>query len=121
MAACPACGRDNPEGFEFCGYCTAPLSDARPVAVKERKVVSILFCDVVGFTASSEHADPEDVRARMQPYYNRLRGEIEGFGGTVEKFIGDAVMASSARPSRTRTTPSGRYAPACAFWRRSPS
>ncbi len=61
-------------------------------------MVSVLFCDVVGFTAASEQADPEDVRARMQPYYTRVRHEIEAFGGTVEKFIGDAVMAVFGAP-----------------------
>ncbi len=60
--------------------------------------MSVLFCDVVGFTAASEQADPEDVRARMQPYYTRLRTEIEAFGGTVEKFIGDAVMSVFGAP-----------------------
>ena len=94
MAACPACGKDNPDGFAFCGFCGASLAAVRSTqTVEERKVVSILFCDVVGFTAASERLDPEDVRARMQPYYSRLRQEIEAFGGTVEKFIGDAVMA----------------------------
>jgi class 3 adenylate cyclase len=57
-----------------------------------------LFCDVVGYTSRSEHADPEDVRARMRTYYQRLREEIEGYGGTVEKFIGDAVMAVFGPP-----------------------
>ena len=61
-------------------------------------MVSVLFCDVVGFTAASENADPEDVRARMRAYYERLRAVIESFGGTVEKFIGDAVMAVFGAP-----------------------
>ncbi len=65
---------------------------------EERKVVSVLFCDLVGFTASSEAADPEDVRARIRPYHARLRQEIERFGGTVEKFVGDAVMAVFGAP-----------------------
>jgi class 3 adenylate cyclase len=60
---------------------------------EERKVVTVLFCDLVDFTATSDSADPEDVRARLRPYHARLREEIERFGGTVEKFIGDAVMA----------------------------
>ncbi|HXG77027.1 MAG TPA: adenylate/guanylate cyclase domain-containing protein [Gaiellaceae bacterium] len=97
MPACPNCGKDNPEGFSFCGYCTASLAPV-PTIQEERKVVTVLFCDVVGFTRSSEDADPEDVRARMQPYYARLREEIEGYGGTVEKFIGDAVMAVFGAP-----------------------
>ena len=59
---------------------------------EERKVVSVLFCDLVGFTAASEHADPEDVRARLRPYHLRLREVAESYGGTVEKFVGDAVM-----------------------------
>ena len=65
---------------------------------EERKVVSVLFCDLVGFTAASEAADPEDVRARIRPYHARLRQEIERYGGTVEKFIGDAVMAVFGAP-----------------------
>jgi class 3 adenylate cyclase/tetratricopeptide (TPR) repeat protein len=72
---------------------------AEPAAVQEeRKVVSVLFCDLVGFTAASEAADPEDVRARIRPYHARLREELERFGGTVEKFVGDAVMAVFGAP-----------------------
>jgi class 3 adenylate cyclase/tetratricopeptide (TPR) repeat protein len=66
--------------------------------LEERKVVSVLFCDLVGFTASSDAADPEDVRARIRPYHARLRQEVERFGGTVEKFVGDAVMAVFGAP-----------------------
>ncbi len=65
---------------------------------EERKVVSILFCDLVGFTAASEEADPEDVRARLRPYHSKLRHVIESHGGTVEKFVGDAVMAVFGAP-----------------------
>ena len=60
--------------------------------------MTVLFCDLVGFTAASEAADPEDVRARIRPYHARLRQEIERYGGTVEKFIGDAVMAVFGAP-----------------------
>ena len=67
-------------------------------SLEERKVVSVLFCDLVGFTSASEAADPEDVRARIRPYHARLRTEIERYGGTVEKFIGDAVMAVFGAP-----------------------
>jgi class 3 adenylate cyclase/tetratricopeptide (TPR) repeat protein len=66
---------------------------------EERKIVTVLFCDLVGFTAASEAADPEDVRARIRPYHARLRQEIERYGGTVEKFIGDAVMAVFGAPT----------------------
>jgi len=65
---------------------------------EERKTVTVLFCDLVGFTAASDRADPEDVRARIRPCHARLRQVVEGFGGTVEKFIGDAVMAVFGAP-----------------------
>jgi class 3 adenylate cyclase len=93
---CPSCGRENPDGFRFCGFCTAPL--ATVPAGEERKVVSVLFVDLVGFTARSDRADPEDVRARLRPYHSLLKREIERYGGTVEKFIGDAVMAVFGAP-----------------------
>ncbi len=99
MASCPACGKELPGEFPFCPFCTAPLSEQPAAPVREeRKVVSVLFCDLVGFTAASEAADPEDVRARIRPYHARLRSEIEGYGGTVEKFVGDAVMAVFGAP-----------------------
>jgi class 3 adenylate cyclase/tetratricopeptide (TPR) repeat protein len=65
---------------------------------RERKVVTVLFADLVGFTARSEELDPEDVEAILRPYHEKLRGELERFGGTVEKFIGDAVMALFGAP-----------------------
>src|SRR5229473_7708893 len=65
---------------------------------RERKVVTVLFADLVGFTARAEELDPEDVEAILRPYHERLRSELERFGGTVEKFIGDAVMALFGAP-----------------------
>src|SRR5438477_4409852 len=65
---------------------------------RERKVVTVLFADLVGFTARAEQLDPEDVEAILRPYHERLRYELERFGGTVEKFIGDAVMALFGAP-----------------------
>src|ERR687888_710294 len=94
---CPSCGTDTPEGFRFCGACGSPL-EAGPAPREERKVVTALFADIVGSTASAEHMDPEDVRARLAPYYARVRSELELFGGTVEKFIGDAVVALFGAP-----------------------
>ena len=99
MLTCPSCGKDNPEGFAFCGHCGAELREPTPALLEERKVVSILFCDLVGFTAASEQQDPEDVRARLRSYHARLRHEIERYGGTVEKFVGDAVMAAFGAPA----------------------
>jgi class 3 adenylate cyclase/tetratricopeptide (TPR) repeat protein len=65
---------------------------------RERKVVSVLFCDLVGFTSQAESLDPEDVEAILRPYHARVRSELEHYGGTVEKFIGDAVMALFGAP-----------------------
>src|SRR6188472_2417580 len=66
---------------------------------KERKVVTVLFADLVGFTSRAEELDPEDVEAILEPYHARLRTELERHGGTVEKFIGDAVMALFGAPA----------------------
>jgi class 3 adenylate cyclase/tetratricopeptide (TPR) repeat protein len=98
MAVCAACGQENPEGARFCNACGAPLAAAPPAGREERKVVTVFFADLVGFTGRAEQLDPEDVRAMLSPYYARLRSEIERFGGTVEKFIGDAVMAVFGAP-----------------------
>src|SRR5690349_2478742 len=96
---CPSCGKDAPGEFAFCPSCGAPLTaEPRAPVSEERKVVSVLFCDLVGFTAASEQADPEDVRARLRPYHARVRAELERHGGTVEKFVGDAVMAVFGAP-----------------------
>src|SRR6188472_4348993 len=65
---------------------------------EERKVVTALFADLVGFTSRAEQLDPEDVRALLAPYHSHLRAELERYGGTVEKFIGDAVMALFGAP-----------------------
>src|SRR5437879_8494938 len=65
---------------------------------RERKIVTVLFADLVGFTARAEKLDPEDVEAILRPYHARLRTELERHGGTVEKFIGDAVMALFGAP-----------------------
>src|SRR3989475_9223247 len=98
MPACPTCGEENPERARFCWSCGAAIAEASRSGAEERKIVSVLFCDLVGFTAASEAADPEDVRARIRPYHARLREVIERYGGTVEKFVGDAVMAVFGAP-----------------------
>ena len=98
MLACPNCGQENPDGFKFCGACGSPLGEVEPAPEEERKVVTALFTDIVGSTASAEQLDPEDVRARLAPYYARVRKELEAYGGTVEKFIGDAVVALFGAP-----------------------
>jgi len=94
---CPSCGRENAEDARFCSQCATPL-ETEVSAREERKVVTCLFCDLVGFTARAEQMDPEDVRRVLQPYHTFVRAELERFGGTVEKFIGDAVMAVFGAP-----------------------
>jgi class 3 adenylate cyclase/tetratricopeptide (TPR) repeat protein len=105
MAACPSCGHNNRDGAKFCEECASPLvTSARPAA-EERKVVTCLFCDLVGFTAKAEQLDPEEVRAVLRPYHDRVRSELERHGGTVEKFIGDAVMALFGAPTAHEDDP----------------
>ena len=99
MAACLACGAENAEGARFCSACGASLAVAATAARREeRKVVSVVFVDLVGSTARAETSDPEDVRALLRVYHERARDELESFGGTVEKFIGDAVVAVFGAP-----------------------
>src|SRR5919201_1246271 len=98
--SCTSCGRELPGEFPFCPFCGAALGEARPAGtVEERKVVTVVFADLVGFTSRAEELDPEDVAAVLGPYHARLRSELERFGGTVEKFIGDAVMAVFGAPT----------------------
>jgi class 3 adenylate cyclase len=92
VPACPACGEESPDGFRFCGSCGAALA---PVAAlrEVRKTVTVVFCDVTGSTALGERLDPEAMRRTMGRYFEEIRLIVERHGGTVEKFIGDAVMA----------------------------
>ena len=94
---CPACSAENPVGARFCNSCGAalPAEAARDV----RKVVTVLFCDVTGSTALGERLDPEQLRGVMAEYFAVARAAIERHGGTVEKFIGDAVMAVFGVPT----------------------
>ncbi len=92
MTICESCGTESPEGFRFCGACGAPLAQLAP-SRQARKVVTALFCDVTGSTALGEELDPEILREVMNRYFADIRATIERHGGTVDKFIGDAVMA----------------------------
>src|SRR5512132_302927 len=121
--ACPACGAENAPNALFCGRCGTPLArkcpscaavvaldaafctscgtqldELRRSTTKERKSVSVLFADLVGFTERAERLDPEDVRALLDAYHARVRGELERFGGTMEKFIGDAAVGLFGAP-----------------------
>ena len=90
MAACPNCGKDNEPGARFCSACGAALTALAPDV---RKTVTVLFCDVTGSTALGERLDPEAARKLMSRYFETARGVLERHGASVEKFIGDAVMA----------------------------
>ena len=96
--ACPSCGTENPDGATFCAECATPLTaPSRPR--ESRRTVTILFADVSGSTSLGEQLDPESLRALMGRYFAEMRTIIERHGGTVEKFIGDAVMAVFGIPT----------------------
>ena len=111
-SGCPSCGAQNPDAAKFCGECGTPLNDsAAPhlaphaavpsvalTAAAERRLVSVLFADLVGYTTISEDLDPEDARDFLTRYFELTRTVIERYGGSVEKFIGDAVMAVWGAP-----------------------
>jgi class 3 adenylate cyclase len=103
-AACPSCGAENPPLAKFCNECGARCA-APPAAVEERKVVTTLFCDLVGFTAMSEGADPEDVDRLLGEYFACATRAIESHGGSVEKFIGDAVVGVFGVPAAHEDDP----------------
>jgi class 3 adenylate cyclase/tetratricopeptide (TPR) repeat protein len=98
MVACPRCEQQNPDDARFCKACGALLGVEAPRPREERKFVSVLFADLVGFTGRAERLDPEDVRAILAVYHERVRAVLERRGATVEKFIGDAVMALFGAP-----------------------
>src|SRR5437773_10019336 len=102
MTSCPSCGHENPAGQRFCGDCGTPLdpAPARRIEVdEERKVVSVLFVDIVGSTERADGADPEDVRELNQIYYTEVSHRIDRYGGATEKYVGDAVMAVFGAPA----------------------
>jgi len=103
VAICPNCGKENVEDAVFCAFCATPLAETSQT--EERRFLTILFADLVGFTAESDEADPEDVRARLVPYHQRVREEIERYDGTVEKLIGDGVMAVFGAPTAHEDDP----------------
>jgi class 3 adenylate cyclase/tetratricopeptide (TPR) repeat protein len=95
MAACRECGSELPGGARFCPSCGTVVAARRGV---ERKVVTVLFADIAESTARADERDPEDVRASVGPQVARMREELERYGGTFEKYIGDAVMAVFGAP-----------------------
>ena len=97
--ACPSCGSDNAERAKFCSECAAPLLDPTAHRPREtRRTVTLLFADVSGSTALGERLDPESLRGMMNRYFALMRHAVEAHGGTVEKFVGDAVMSVFGLP-----------------------
>jgi class 3 adenylate cyclase len=99
MLTCANCGQENPDVARFCLACGQALEAETAAAQDERRIVSVVFVDLVGFTGRSEKLDPEDVAAFLLPYHDHVRRELQSFGGTVEKFIGDAIMAVFGAPT----------------------
>src|SRR5689334_1027854 len=91
MRPCPACGEPTPEGARFCAQCGTPLGTA--AGPRERKVVTALFCDLVGSTDLGERLDPETLRLVLDEYFGAARAAVDRHEGRIEKFIGDAVAA----------------------------
>ncbi|MFI5199196.1 MAG: adenylate/guanylate cyclase domain-containing protein, partial [Candidatus Limnocylindrales bacterium] len=117
VSLCPACGTANAPTARFCGECGTPMALAaanQPAAtvitpapnqpsanapIAERRLVSVLFADLVGFTTLAEGRDPEETRELLSTYFDLARDVVERYGGTIEKFIGDAVMAVWGAPT----------------------
>jgi class 3 adenylate cyclase/predicted negative regulator of RcsB-dependent stress response len=95
VQVCSACGGESPEAFRHCGFCGASLAAS---AVERRKIATLVFCDLSGSTAMGERVDAESVRELMRSYFDEMRVALERHGGTVEKFIGDAVVAAFGVP-----------------------
>jgi class 3 adenylate cyclase/tetratricopeptide (TPR) repeat protein len=99
MPVCAQCGQENPDVAKFCFACGSPLAAAEPApSGEERKLITAVFCDLVGSTARAESLDIEDVKALVAPYHARVRTELERHGGTFEKFSGDAILALFGTP-----------------------
>jgi len=99
MLTCPSCGRESSEEFAFCPFCGAALGAPAAGPAEVRKTVTVVFCDVTGSTSLGERLDPETLRGVMRRYFEEMTTAIERHGGTVEKFIGDAVMAVFGVPT----------------------
>ncbi len=104
MTECPSCAHENRDSAKFCEECATSLRGPAPLP-EERKTVTCLFCDLVGFTATSESADPEDVNDMLSAYAAMTTKQIEAYGGVVEKFIGDAVVGIFGVPAAHEDDP----------------
>src|SRR5919109_4512774 len=98
MRACPGCGTGNAEVAKYCQECGGKLAPGPPTPEPRRRLVTALFCDLVGSSELGEHLDPEPLRKLLDRYFEAMRAAIERHGGTVEKFIGDAVVGAFGVP-----------------------
>ncbi|HSC92841.1 MAG TPA: adenylate/guanylate cyclase domain-containing protein [Gaiellaceae bacterium] len=97
MIHCPNCGEENPDRFRLCGFCGTPLAPSLPPQ-ETRKTVTVVFSDLKGSTALGEKLDSEALREVMSRYFEEMSGALELHGGTIEKYIGDAIMAVFGLP-----------------------
>ena len=105
MTACPACAAENADDARFCSELRPATRGRGGLGMAERRLVTVLFADITGSTPLGEALDPEDLQDVLGSYAAAMRQEIEAEGGTVEKFIGDAVMAVFRRAGRARGRP----------------
>ncbi len=98
MQTCPGCGEENPDRFRLCGYCGTVLVAAQPPPQEVRKTVSIVFCDLKDSTALGDRLDSEALREVLALYFSAMKPILEGHGGMIEKYIGDAIMAVFGLP-----------------------
>jgi class 3 adenylate cyclase len=104
VTICPSCGQQNPTVARFCLACGTRLTEEAAPQHEVRKMVTVVFADVASSTALGERLDPESLRRAMGRYFDEMSTVIEGHGGTVEKFIGDAIMAVFGVPTLHKTT-----------------
>src|SRR5215217_2405848 len=97
MKVCPNCGEENPDRFRLCGFCGTPFDVAEP-PLEVRKTVTVVFSDLVGSTSLGESLDSETLREVLARYFAAMQAALEGHGGVVEKFIGDAIVAVFGLP-----------------------
>jgi len=97
VQTCPSCGEENPDRFRLCGFCGTVLV-AQPPAQEVRKTVTIVFCDLKGSTELADRLDSEAVREVLALYFSAMKPVLERHGGTIEKYIGDAIMAVFGLP-----------------------
>jgi class 3 adenylate cyclase len=98
MPVCALCGQDNPARARFCMSCASPLPSEEPAPRGARKTVTVVFCDIEASTRLTERLEPESARDVLARFFRQMRAALERHGGTVEKYIGDAVMAVFGAP-----------------------